>query len=362
MAEVEEVKTYKLKGVEVFSTGTWNDTPHDLNSLHAMVDAFDQTKGGWRPFLKLGHDPKQKIAGKVLESGAPAIGWIDRLYVVGTKLLADFDYVNEKVYKMIKARAYRKVSCEIYYNLDFGGTKYSHLLSAVSLLGAEQPGVMNLDEILGSYKFPDHAETELFAFMKKQDTFKEYSQTFELATQEDPAMADDQKSLELAAQLDTQKKEFAAKQEENAALAKEVAELKQFKADADAAKLKAELEAQEAKRGAYIVGLESKKLLTPATKVLVEQLLSDKKEFTVGDKAATKEEVLESLLKLSKEAGKVNLDESSLAEFAKDKKSKDDDADKEIQDFMKKENCSYATAYKAVMKKNKAKPFDGDAD
>ncbi len=358
MAEVEEVKTYKLKGVEVFSTGTWNDTPHDLNSLNAMVDAFNQTKGGWRPFLKLGHDPKQKIAGKVLDSGAPAIGWVDRLYVVGTKLLADFDYVNEKVYKMIKARAYRKVSCEIYYGLEFGGTKYSHLLSAVSLLGAEQPGVMNLDEILGSYQFPDHPQTELFAIMKKQDTFKEYSTTFELETQGDSPMADD-KSVELAAQIETQKQEFAAKQAEVEAKDAEIVELKKFKEEAEAAKLKAELEAQDAKRAAFVTSLESKKLLTPATKLLVEQLVSDKKEFSMGDKPASREEVLESLLKLSLEAGKVNLVEGSQAEYAKkDQKSKDEDDDAAIKDFMKKEGCSYAQAYKAVMKKNKAKPFE----
>ncbi len=367
MAEVKEVKTYQLKGVEVFSIGEWNGDTYTINDLNDMVQAFTQTKGGWRPYLKLGHDPKQAIGKKVTaESGAPAIGWIDNLYVRGTKLLADFDYVPEKVYNMIQARAYRKVSCEIYWNLEFGGTKYPRLLTAVALLGAEQPGVMNLDDILGSYAFPDHADTELFAFIKKQDTFREYSHKFELETQEDTSMADDNKAVELEKQLEAQKKEYATAQaaavEEKKALEGEVVELKKFKEEAEAARVKAEIEAKDAKLAKYVTELESKKLLTKATKPLVEQLLSDKKEYTVEGKAASKEELLEKVLVLTAQAGKVNFDESSLAQFAKkDKGSKDDDMDKEIQAYAKANNCSYSAAYKAVMKKN-AKKSDNDAD
>jgi hypothetical protein len=47
--------SYNLKGVEIFSAGTWNGDKYTVDDLHGIVEAFNETKGGVQPYLKLGH-------------------------------------------------------------------------------------------------------------------------------------------------------------------------------------------------------------------------------------------------------------------------------------------------------------------
>lgn len=343
---IEEVKTYKVNGVEIFSAGVWNGDKYEVKDLHDIVQSFNALKVGFRPYLKLGHDAKQAIA---KSSGLPALGWVENVYVRGNKLLADFDNIPEKLFKLIKARAYRKVSCEVYWNLDVSGEKYPRVLGAVALLGAENPGVMNLDDILGQYEFLTSPKTGVFAILEKQDTFKSYSQTFEMEEE----MPDNQE------QLDAEAKKYAALAEEkkvsDAKIKEQEDELKNLReiaknAEADKVKLAAEKQIAETK--AYITSLESKKLVTPAMKPIVEAYLSDAKEYSVGEgdkaKKYSRNEMLEEILKLSKESSKVNLEESSTSDAKKF--SKEEDADAAIKKYMAEQKCDYATAYKAVMK------------
>ncbi len=358
---IEELKTYNVKGVEIFSAGTWNEDKYTVENLYQIVDSFNALKRGWRPYLKLGHDKKQKIANS---SGLPALGHIESVYVRGDKLIADFESIPEKLFKLIKSKAYNKVSCEIYSQLDVSGVKYPLVLGAVALLGAENPGVMNLDEILGQYCFLDQAGLEGFAQLEKQDTFKSYSHTLEMQEEEMP---------ELQEQLDASKRDYANLETEKKALeekaiadAKELADLKEFKAKAEkeASETAAEnarlaAEAKASKLAEFTGKLEAQKLVTPATKPLVTQLLEDVKEFSIGEgkdkKSATREEIVEKILTLTAEAGKVNLEERSSSDYGK-KGGKDEaaeESDKEIQQYMKDNKCDYAKAYKAVMKSSK---------
>ena len=348
---IEETKLYRIAGVEIFAEGTWNSTKITHDDLHDMVRAFNDLKVGWRPCLKLGHDDQQLVA---KASGLPAIGWIENLYVRGNKLVADFSDIPEKVFRLIKTKAYRKVSCEVYFDLEVTGMKYKAILGAVALLGAEKPGVMNLTDILG--QFAKWEEAEVFALLEKQDTFKQYSQNFELTEEDDPMPAEQLEQL--TKELAEQKKNFELEQAkaaelEESAKAKdlELADLKKFKSEAEANALKLELEAKEAKRSAFVAKLESDKLVTPATKELVGQLIGEKQAFSLEEgKEATREDVVEKLLKLTVEAAKVNFEESSLAEFAKGG-DKEDENDKQIKKYMEENKCSYDVAYKSVMKK-----------
>ncbi len=301
--------------------------------------------------MKLGHDKEQKVA---RASGLPSVGYVERVYVVGDKLMADFEDIPEKVFIAIKNKAYRKVSCEIFYGVEVGDSKHSHVISAVALLGNELPGVMNLNDLLGQYS---HLSTgEVFAILEKQDTFKQYSQTFELETTEDIPMPKSEVELKLEADLATKTEAFTALEAEKAELLKDRAELEQLKKDSAAREAKLALEAKEAQVKAYTAELKSKNLLTKATEPMVAELLSDKAEFAIGDKKFTKQELLEQVLTLTAAAGKVNFDESSLAvseEFAKGDEAEADKKDKKIKAFMEENKCSYQAAYKAVMKNEK---------
>lgn len=140
---------HKIKGLEIFAVGKWNGDTYTEEDLTAMVDAFP--KVGFRPPLKLGHADDQKFLQK---DGLPAAGWVDKVYIKGRKLLADISGIPKKVYELIKNKAYKHVSSEIYWNLKRNDTTFARVLKAVALLGAETPAVSGLtpiDEMLSQY-------------------------------------------------------------------------------------------------------------------------------------------------------------------------------------------------------------------
>lgn len=340
--KIEEKKTYKITGVEIFSAGTWNGIEHTVLDLHAMASSFSALKPGWIPSLKLGHDKDQKVA---RSSGLPSVGWVERVYVVGDKMMADFDNIPEQVFRLIEKKAYRKVSCEIYYGVKVGDANYSHVLAAVALLGSELPGVMNLNDILGQYS---HLSTgEVFAILEKQDTFKQYSRTFELQ-QTEAQVSKTELELKLEKDLADKQAEFTALQAQNAELEEKKKEFEALQAQVESDKVAAAIAVKEANLKAFVADLKTKNLVTKATEAMILDLLGDKKEFKLDDKAVSREELFEKVLTLTAEAAKVNFDESSLAEFKK-KGDKTDD-EKAIQEYMDKNKCSYHVAYKAVIK------------
>lgn len=346
---IEEKKTYRITGVEIFSVGTWNGKKHDIGALNDLVTAYSALKPGWIPGIKLGHDKNQTVA---RQSGLPSVGWVEKIYTRGDRLYADFDGVPEKVYQLIKKKAYRKVSCEIFYNVSVGDQKYSHVLAAVALLGNELPGVSNLNDILAQY---EHLATgEVFAILEKQDTFKQYSRTFELNQTEDVPMSKTESELKLEQELADSKKNFETQQTKLVELEKSQKEFEALKESVEKEKIEAAIALKAEKRKSFVADLKTKKLVTKATEPMILDLLdADKQEFEIDSKKLNREELLEKVLTLTAEAGKVNFEESSLAEFAtkKGKDGADADDDEKIKEYMKKNECSYAVAYKAVMKK-----------
>jgi hypothetical protein len=217
-------------------------------------------------------------------------------------------------------------------------------------LGEELPGVRNLNDILDQYTDHRTSRGEVFAILEKDDTFISYCQNFELA--KEPSMSKTEAELKLEQTLEAQKAEFTALKAEKEALEKEKAELAQFKLEADKKAAADAIALQEQKLKTFVADLKGKKLLTPATEKIVEQLAGESAEFSFEDKKLTKEEMFEKLLTLTSEAAKVNFEESSLAEYAKAKDKGDENKkdEKAISEYMEKEKCSYQAAYKAVMK------------
>ena len=138
-------QTFNLNGVEIFSTGIWNGDKYSQKDLNAMVENFDDV--GFEPPIKLGHNEEQPE----LQDGQPALGYISKIYRVGSKLVADFKELPQKVYDAIKRGNYKRVSSEIYWNYKANGSTFNRVLKAVALLGADIPAVTNLQEIEGLY-------------------------------------------------------------------------------------------------------------------------------------------------------------------------------------------------------------------
>jgi len=138
-------QTFNINGIEIFSTGVWNGDKYTAKDLDAMVSNFEKT--GFQPPLKLGHNEEQPE----MKDGEPALGYVDKIYKNGNKLLADFKELPKKVYEAMKRGNYKRVSSEIYWNYKNNGSVLDRVLKAVALLGSEIPAVTNLEAIEGLY-------------------------------------------------------------------------------------------------------------------------------------------------------------------------------------------------------------------
>jgi len=169
--EKKYTELYDIRGVEIFSSGTWNGDKYTEKDLDNMVQAFEATKSAMKPYLKLGHDDKQKL---LQADGLPALGWIEKVYKSGKKLIADFTKIPKKIYELIKNGAYRRVSSEIFFNMKIGDKRYPRMLKAVALLGGDTPAVQNLNDIIALYNLEgvrvyeeDNTNVKTYEFDKK---------------------------------------------------------------------------------------------------------------------------------------------------------------------------------------------------
>lgn len=354
-------QTYSVQGVEIFSVGIWNGDEYTMDDLTSMVDAFEQTKEGIPPFLKLGHDDNQKI---LQEDGYPAAGWISRLYIQGQKLVADFEKIPKKIFELITTNAYRKVSSEIYWNIKIGDKVYTRLLGAVALLGSDMPAVSNLKDILSIYKVLGENQARVYTDNVIELNLKKYS--INLNTKENK-MPGTKTELEIKLELEAkQNKEALEKAQEEAKQYKlnlekaeqEKEELKKFKTESEAKEAVLLKEKMQAEKESFFTTLVSEKLATPSMKSYVLELLGEeKKEYSVKiqDKETklNKENLLKETLKLFKLATAVNFDESSASgdknAFSKDYK----EINEKITKYAAENKVSYGQAAKIVLKENK---------
>lgn len=139
--------TETLTAVEIFDVGTWNGMENSNRDLDDLVQAHEEIGHLIKPRVKLGHAEKQ---GLLQEGGYPAAGWITKLYRSGTKLLADLVGVPRVIAQLVRAGAYRRVSAEIYHDLqeEATGKTFRRVLDAVAFLGEEMPAVTTLADIV----------------------------------------------------------------------------------------------------------------------------------------------------------------------------------------------------------------------
>lgn len=339
--------TYSITGVEVFSSGVWNGDEYTIEDLQGMVEAFNETQKGVRPYIKLGHDDKQEL---LQQDGLPAAGWIERLYINGDKLVADICDIPKKIYDLIQTKAYRKVSSEIYWNLKVGEKLYKRFLGAVALLGSDMPGCMNLSDILGQYKAittdkPKIYTENIFEIKQKEVNIKNKGENIM-----------EEKVQELELELKKFKADVDAKDKEIEKANQELADLKKFKAEAEVATAKALKEAKEAQDQAFISELVNENLCTPAMKPFVAALIGDdKKEYSIKnekdeDQTLNKSQLLKETLKLFKAIGEVNLDERSTSGDNKKDLDIEKVREEKIAKYMLDNKVSYGQAAKAILK------------
>ena len=344
-----------LQGVEVFSVGKWNGDEYSEDDLDAMVNAFKETSKTLRPPLKLGHDDRQSI---LQQDGLPAAGWIGNLYRQGKKLLADFVDIPSKVFDLLEKGAYKKVSAEIYWNVTLEETKYSRLLSAVALLGADMPAVSNLKDIMAMYK--QLAIPEQIKSYELDDTsliIKAYTNLHE-----GEKMPKTESEIKLELELEAAKKaqEDAQEQLKNyqkttAESEKEIADLKKFKADAEKQAEETAKQLFESNLEKDVGSLVAEKLVSPSMKPYVKALLAeDKKEYSIqadeksDEKKFSKLGLLKEILKLHKANSTVNFDENSVEDKVEGGEKEKVLNDK-IEKYAKEHKVSYKVAYKAVL-------------
>lgn len=335
----DEVKTYDIQGVEIFSSGKWNGDPYSLADLDEMARSFSEIGSRLKPYLKLGHGAKQ---GLLSADELPAAGWVQGVRRSGDKLLADFVGVPKKIYALLKAGAYKRLSVEIYPKLKVDGKVYPYALKAVALLGGETPAVQNLDDILALYAAcgaaQAYSEAEVEAKVydynphgeNNMDDLKAAQARIAALETENAglkAMADENKALKTAA-VESGKAVEAEKARADAAEAK----VKEFSDKAEAAEISTAVDS-----------LISKKKIAPAQKEAVTAMLRGAKAsaaltFSVGGKDKALSEIVKEFFDAapdidvntdeeSEVGGPVNLDISTEAKkYAADNKTSFDEA------------------------------------
>lgn len=138
----KEFSMADLQGAEIFSIGTWNGMKFEDADLDAIVRSFEELQLNGRVPLKLGHNDEQPVT-----DGQPALGWVDRVWKDGEKLMADFVNVPKEIYNAIRDKLYNFVSVELLQDAEQNGDSFPWVLSGVALLGADRPAVSNLKEL-----------------------------------------------------------------------------------------------------------------------------------------------------------------------------------------------------------------------
>lgn len=140
-----------IKALEIFAAGMWSPSTGGTYTwteadLDTMVENFNALAGTniVKPHLKLGHTDGQKWFGQ--KNGVPTLGWIERVWRDGKKLMADVTDVPMMVIDLIRQGRYHNISAEIFPAnvIEHNGKKLGAVLSAVALLGTEMPAVRDL--------------------------------------------------------------------------------------------------------------------------------------------------------------------------------------------------------------------------
>jgi hypothetical protein len=172
----KKLETVEAKGIEILETGRWNGYDVTETDLDLMIKNFKDNL--IEPYLNIDHSKKATEQFKEA-LGAMSLGFVDKLYKKGKKLIADFKQIPKTIAELIKSGALKKKSVEYYPTYKHAnGNTYQSVLQAVTFHGANGvPAVNTLSDFIALYK----NELQTLKKHDKKDTVK-------LETQEDKKM------------------------------------------------------------------------------------------------------------------------------------------------------------------------------
>jgi len=191
---------------EIFAVGKWNGDNYTKQALKEIAAAFDKLSEVHKVPLKFGHNNQQPMT-----DGQPALGWVDKVWVEGDKLMAKFTDVPDVVKRAFDRKLYRKVSIELDIDVDYKGMIFARVLSGVALLGADIPAVSTL--------------ADLNKFLASRQIHGAQQRNFTAITNEPTNEDSDMDLTELTKSFNRLEGQFSTLQEKHDALAQQNAEL-----------------------------------------------------------------------------------------------------------------------------------------
>jgi hypothetical protein len=146
MGALRPAKLATVRGAEIFQAGVHRGERYTVADLDDMVKNFKLARLVIDPPMVTGHEEDQSF---LSDSGLPAAGWLLKVYRRGAKLFGDFGGIPRSIAKLINARAYRKVSVEVYDEPPEGapaGCK-GRMIRRVAILGSELPQIKTLSDL-----------------------------------------------------------------------------------------------------------------------------------------------------------------------------------------------------------------------
>jgi len=321
---------------EIFAVGKWNGMTFSIDDLTSIATTFATLGSNHRVPLKFGHNNDQQMT-----DGHPALGWVEKVWVAGDKLMARFIDLPDVVMKAITKKLYKNVSIELDLDVKYKANEYPFVLSGVALLGADIPAVNTLKD-LTHYLSRDTAfsvgRQAVFTAIAGITNPKEKMMTLEELTT---------KVAELSASTATFSTDNAKLKAENAELA---AKVLKFEADAKT-KAEADAKAVVAAKRTQVVGILEDGVksegITPAQREHFTKLLrlDDDAAITALDIEQVKALVPVGKKQFSREQGRNDEGAPVL--------SIDQQVNAEVQNILaKKEASTYAAAQALLFTRN----------
>lgn len=143
-------------GVEIFQAGSWTSSvgitteysEAELKQCAEDTNALVKNKH-LEPPLKIGHNEKQTL----MDDEHPSLGWLHNFRVKAGKLICDIKDVPQKLADLIGTGAYKKRSCEFFFDYydESAKKKFKRIVAGLALLGAKLPALGSLKDIEGLY-------------------------------------------------------------------------------------------------------------------------------------------------------------------------------------------------------------------
>jgi hypothetical protein len=181
----DELETVRIE-LEIFSTGTQKGQNISVADLEEIVKATNEFRNdtGNEPYNKISHEDGNPILDNM------ALGWVDKLYVKGQKLMAECYQVPKKFAQMIQSGAFKKRSIELYNALTHKGIYYGKVLKAIAHFGTNIPEVSNLNDAVTVIYSADNYKTEFYSLDSLSEGKNEKEQKMETPENNAPSTDD----------------------------------------------------------------------------------------------------------------------------------------------------------------------------